>query len=69
MLPKFEELENKEIVVKLIKSLISTNDRQKANVKGLGLKGIGSESTLKCTRDIYGMLVKVSHLISVELKK
>lgn len=68
MLVKFEEVEGKEVVIEQVKSSISTNDKQKANLKGLGLSGIGTKSVLKCTADVYGMIKKVSHLIKVELK-
>lgn len=68
MLLKFEELENKNIVVEQIGSAIATTKRQKDTLKGLGLSGIGSKSDLKCTKSIYGMLVKVSHLVKVNVK-
>ena len=64
----FEDMKDKEVIVEQVRSAISTNDRQKANLKGLGLKGIGSKSILKCTADVYGMIKRVSHLIKVELK-
>ena len=68
MLNKFEELENKTIVVEQVKSSINATEKQKANLAGLGLRKIGSTSELKCTADIYGMLTKVSHLITVNVK-
>ena len=68
MFLKFEDIKDKEVVIEQVKSAISTNDRQKANLRGLGLDGIGSKSTLKCTAEVYGMIKKVSHLIKVELK-
>lgn len=68
MLLKFEDIKDKEVVIEQVKSTISTNDRQKANLRGLGLDGIGSKSILKCTAEVYGMIKKVSHLIKVELK-
>ena len=64
----FEDMKDKEVIVEQVRSAISTNDRQKANLRGLGLKGIGSKSVLKCTADDYGMIKRVSHLIKVELK-
>lgn len=68
MLLKFEDIKDKEVVIEQVKSTISTNDRQKANLRGLGLDGIRSKSILKCTAEVYGMIKKVSHLIKVELK-
>lgn len=68
MLLKFEDIKDKEVVIEQVKSTISTNDRQKANLRGLGLDGICSKSVLKCTAEVYGMIKKVSHLIKVELK-
>lgn len=68
MLQKFNELENKTIVVIQTGSECDKIKKQKDTLKGLGLRGIGSEVELKCTRDIYGMLNKVSHLIKVNLK-
>lgn len=68
MLLKFSELENKNIVIEQIGSTISTTKKQIDTIKGLKLRGCGSKSELKCTKDIYGMLLKVSHLIKVNLK-
>ncbi len=65
---KLEEIEGKEVTVTQTKSQIATTDIQKANLKGLGLGKIGQSVTLKCTRDIYGMLVKVAHLIDVKTR-
>lgn len=68
MLQKFKELENKNIIVKQTASDCDKIQKVKDTIKGLGLRGIGSEAELKCTKDIYGMLIKVSHLIKVNLK-
>lgn len=59
----YNKIKDKEITIKQIKSTINSNKRQKATIKGLGLKKIGSTSKLKCTNDIKGMLRKVDHLI------
>lgn len=63
-----KELENKTILVKQVKSNISLLEEVKATLRGLGLRKIGSVSELVCTRSIYGMLRKVSHLVKVEIK-
>ncbi len=68
MLMKFEELENRDIIVEQVGSTIATTKRQQETIKGLGLRGIGSKAKCKCTKSIYGMLVKVSHLVKVNLK-
>lgn len=68
MLLKFEDLENKIIVVEQAGSEFGTSKAQKGTLKGLGLRGIGSKVELKCDNSIYGMLLKVSHLIKVNVK-
>ena len=57
---------NKNIKVKLIKSLNGKTNKQKSCVKGLGLKKIGSESTLENTPSVRGMIKKVIHLLEVK---
>ena len=54
---------NKTITVKLKKSTIGSNERQKANVRGLGLRRIGHEKTLENTPAVRGMIKKVIHLL------
>jgi ribosomal protein L30 len=68
MLLKFEEIENKTIVVEQTRSEIGTVRRQKETLKGLGLNGVGTKVELKCVKPLYGMLVKVEHLIKVNVK-
>ena len=53
----------KTITVKLKKSIIGTNDRQKANVRGLGLRKTGTYRTLENTPAVRGMIKKVIHLL------
>ena len=57
-------MENK-IKVKLKKSVISSTDRQKACVKGLGLRKVGSISELENTPSVRGMIKKVIHLLEI----
>lgn len=57
------------IKVKLKKSLEGSNERQRATVRGLGLKKFGDERVLMDTPDIRGMLFKVQHLVSAETVK
>ena len=57
---------NDKITVNLKKSTIGSNDKQKANVHGLGLRKIGSTSTLENTPSVRGMIKKVIHLIILQ---
>jgi len=54
------------IVVTQVKSTIGTRPVHRATMKALGLKGIGRHTTLPDSRDVRGMLAKVTHLIHVE---
>tara|TARA_S200000501_G_C20847814_1_gene754408 strand:+ start:1896 stop:2072 length:177 start_codon:yes stop_codon:yes gene_type:complete len=53
----------KKIKIKLIKSLIGTNQKHRATVIGLGLKKINSIVELEDTNAIRGMIKKVSFLV------
>ena len=53
------------ITVKLKKSTIGCTDKQKANVKGLGLRKTGSSKTLENTPAVRGMIKKVIHLLEI----
>ncbi|TDJ04367.1 MAG: 50S ribosomal protein L30 [Deltaproteobacteria bacterium] len=54
---------NKTITVKLVKSVIGCTEKQKANVRGLGLRKIGSSRTLENTPAVRGMVKKIIHLL------
>ena len=56
---------SKTITVKLKKSTISCTDKQKANVRGLGLTRTGRVRTLENTPEVRGMIKKVIHLVEV----
>lgn len=56
----------KTITVKLKKSTIGCNEKQKANVRGLGLRKTGTESTLENTPAVRGMIKKVIHLLDIK---
>ena len=56
---------NEIITVKLKKGTIGCTKKQKANVKGLGLKKIGSSKTLPNTPCVRGMIKKVIHLLEI----
>ncbi|MDR2760736.1 MAG: uL30 family ribosomal protein [Rickettsiales bacterium] len=68
MLQKFEEIENKIIIVEQIGSEIGSSKRQKESLKGLGLRGVGTTFELKCSKPVYGLLKKMEHLIKVNVK-
>jgi large subunit ribosomal protein L30 len=57
----------KKIIVEQVKSGSKFNDKQKGSLIGLGLRGIGSTSELKCDESIAGMVRKVEHVIKVKL--
>lgn len=56
---------NKQITVKLKKSPISCTDKQKATVRGLGLRRIGSSKTLENTPSVRGMIKQVIHMVDI----
>ncbi len=57
-----------EIVVKQIRSLIGQSEANRKVVKGLGLRRIGHTKAHKDNNCIRGMINKVKHLITYELK-
>lgn len=56
---------NKTITVKLIKSLITCTEVQRACVKGLGLRKRETSRTLENTPAVRGMIKKVIHLLEI----
>ncbi len=57
------------ITVKLKKSPITCTEKMKANVRGLGLRKVGSTRTLENTPCVRGMIKKVIHLVEVVEEK
>jgi len=53
------------IVVTQVKSTIGTRPVHRATMRALGLKGIGRQTNLPDSRDVRGMLARVTHLIQV----
>lgn len=47
---------NKQITIKLIRSTIACTDKQKATIKGLGLRKINHVRTLENTPAVRGMI-------------
>jgi large subunit ribosomal protein L30 len=52
--------------VRQTRSVICRPHQQRAVLKGLGLRGIGSEVTVDNTPSFRGMVKKVLHLVTVE---
>ena len=57
--------ESKKIRVQQVKSVIGYNERQRATVKGLGLRRIRHVVEVEDTPAVRGMINKVSHLVAV----
>jgi large subunit ribosomal protein L30 len=49
-------MSNKQITVKLIRSTIACTDKQKATIRGLGLRKLQSTKTLENTPAVRGMI-------------
>ncbi len=64
---KLDTFLNKKILVEQVKGGSKLNDRQKGSLIGLGLRGIGSDSTLTCSSAVLGMIKKVQHVIKVSI--
>ncbi|NLC24476.1 50S ribosomal protein L30 [Oxalobacter vibrioformis] len=58
-------MSSNQIKVKLVKSLIGTNEAHRATVRGLGLRRLNSVSMLEDTPAVRGMINKVSYLVKV----
>jgi large subunit ribosomal protein L30 len=57
--------EKKKIRVQQIKSVIGYDRRQRATVRGLGLRRIRHVVEVEDTEAVRGMINKVSHLVQV----
>jgi large subunit ribosomal protein L30 len=55
-----------KVLVTLVRSSSKANEKQAANLKGLGLRKINDVSELEDTPAVRGMIAKVSHLVVVE---
>ena len=56
---------DKEITVKLKKSLIGSKDYQRQSVRGLGLHKLGQVVSVQDTPENRGMINKAIHLLEV----
>ena len=57
---------NKQLRVKQTKSVIGEPESFRLTVKGLGLRGPGSEVVVNNTPSFRGAIKKVMHLVTVE---
>jgi large subunit ribosomal protein L30 len=57
------------ITVKLKRSTIACTEKQKANVRGIGLKRPGSMKTLENTPAVRGMIKKIIHMVEIVNEK
>lgn len=57
--------DKKTLKVKLVRSPIGTKQSHRDTVRGLGLRGLGSERELEDTPAVRGMINKVSYLVQV----
>ena len=55
-----------KIRIKLVRSVIGSLPRQRATVRALGLRKIGSSTEQEASPAVLGMVKVVSHLVSVE---
>ena len=55
----------KTVTVQLVRSPIGTRESHRATVRGLGLRGVNSVSTLEDTPAVLGMIDKVAYLVRV----
>ena len=55
-----------KIVVKQVRSAIGTDRRQRATLRGLGLRGTNHSVVLSDGPAVRGMIATVAHLVRVE---
>jgi large subunit ribosomal protein L30 len=60
------DVSNGRIKIRLARSTIGALPKQRATVRSLGLRKIGSVVEQEATGAILGMVKKVSHLVQVE---
>ncbi len=56
------------ITIRWVKSQIGYDQRQRATIRGLGLRRLGQRVELEDTPSVRGMINKVRHLVVVEEK-
>lgn len=58
--------ERQKVRVRLVRSVIGSNQRVRATVAGLGLRRVGSERELVRSTAVGGMIRRVAHLVEVK---
>ena len=58
--------QSKTVKIQLVRSPIGCKADHRATVRGLGLTKVGRERILQDTKDIRGMVAKVSYLLEVQ---
>ncbi len=61
-----EQAPERQLRIRLVRSVISRPQKQREVVKGLGLRRMNSEVIRKDCPEIRGMINKIPHLVSVE---
>ena len=56
----------KKLKVRQVRSVIGIPHPQRLVVKGLGLRGLGTEVTVSNTPSFRGMVKKILHLVTVQ---
>ncbi len=56
------------ITIRWVKSQIGYDQKQRATIRGLGLRRLGQRVELEDTPSVRGMINKVRHLVVVEEK-
>ena len=59
-------MSGKKIRVRQVRSAIGYDQRQRATLKGLGLRRMNHTVEVEDTPSVRGMIRKVTHLVSVE---
>jgi ribosomal protein L30/L7E len=68
MKTKTDNLLNKSLLIKQVKSGSNLNRKQVSSLLGLGLNGIGSSKIINhCDPSILGMVKKVFHILKISL--
>ena len=56
----------KRLAVRWVRSFIAQTDRQRATIRGLGLRRLNHRVELEDSPSVRGMIDKVKHLVVVE---
>ncbi len=59
----------KQVVIKLVRSIICTTPKHRAFMQTLGLKKVGDTRQCEYTPNVHGMVKLVPHLVAVSVKE